>query len=147
MCCHFAKLSFCPYGIKMATWQDNIINDYNYHIKYMENEIFGDIELREDDWDRSYKSQCDPCYPGIDNLGTFQCRNCLADLVVSKAVIRCLKEDHGESWKDEYKILKETQKLVRMNKFDQLRRIYVTYRDNNGNIKTDRYFYEKIRRY
>jgi hypothetical protein len=108
-----------------------------------------DIEQIDADWDRSDYSSCNPCWIGVNDLGLYQCRDCLClflgrlAITGKKGVIECLKEQYLDLWEEEYKKLKETRSFVRRGKLDQLQQIYCTYRRENGTIKTDRYFYEK----
>lgn len=97
-------------------------------------------------WDRSDYQPCKPCYIRIDDLGLPQCEECLClfSFKQGSSIIKKQLEDlHGPDWKKEYKKLKETRKLVKQGKFDKLHLLYYQYTDDEGKIKTDRYFYEK----
>lgn len=100
----------------------------------------------ETQWDRSDREHCNPCYIRIDDLGIPQCQECLCIFSFkrgSKIIKKHLEDLYGPDWKEEYKKLKETKKLVKQGKFDKLHLLYYQYTDDQGKIKTDRYFYEK----
>ena len=99
-------------------------------------------EPQSADWNDPAYLPCMPCYPGLDELGNFQCTACLA-MLNRKAVIFGLTDLYGSNWKEAYDNLKETKSLIRREMFERLSLIACTYFKDDGTIKTLRYFYEK----
>ncbi|OJI07313.1 hypothetical protein BK005_01960 [bacterium CG10_37_50] len=97
-------------------------------------------------WDRSDYSSCLPCNVSVSDFGVIQCRDCLCLFIGKqsyKAVQACLRTDYGDLWRSEWDKLKEVQKLVRGEKFDQLVEYVYHYQNKDGIIDNERKFYEK----
>lgn len=102
------------------------------------------IELIHADWDKE-NGPCAPCDIGVDELGNFQCTDCLSlfPKAAENRVIKALEQEYGESWAMRYKELKEVQRAVERKDWDLLIQRHYAYGDNSGTIKTNRCFYEK----
>mgnify|MGYP001564956062 CR=1 FL=1 len=103
-----------------------------------------EIEHYETDFYRTDCSDCDPCHIGVSDSGCYQCTECRAifgqaDLQLVQAHL--LRRYGLEDAQNEYARLKRIKSLVRQNQLSQLKPVVYDFRKENGDFKTDRYFF------